>query len=297
MAKRPMAEANRISQILSTVFPAAERFPIDVKMVACEISQQLFPNEPITRIDAADIPGFEGLLARHPSGNRWKIGYNNKIESPGRIRFTLAHEFGHYLIHRERQSQFQCSQEDMHDWDSAERQLEAEADLFASYLLMPLDDFRLQVAGQSASIDLLLHCADRYGVSPMAAALKWVEIAPKRAVVVAARDGFVLWARSNRAAFKSGVYLAARKRTIEVPPGSLLHSPTVLDNGATTTMKARAWFPKEPSDAELVEHVYVSEGYYPYTLGLLLLPEATPRWEQPEDDPLEPLDAVFKFRK
>lgn len=48
--------------------------------------------------------------------------------------------------------------------------------------------FRRQVDGQPISFDLLGHCADRYGVSLMATALRWTEISPKRAVLVASRD-------------------------------------------------------------------------------------------------------------
>lgn len=296
MAKRPMAEANRIARLLSLVLPGSERFPVDVQMVATDVSLHLFPDEPITQIDAVDIPGFEGCLVRHPSGKRWKIGYNDQIQSAGRIRFTLAHELGHYLLHRERRKLFECSQHDMHDWESTERQLESEADLFASYLLMPLDDVRLQMDGQKISIDLLRHCADRYGVSPMAAALKWIEIAPKRAVVVAARDGFVLWARSNKAALRSGVYLKSRASLTEVPASSLLQCAAGCDTGRTSTLPARMWFPKEPADMELVEQIYVSDGYFPYTLGLLLLPDALPKWELPDEDVAEPLDGVLRHR-
>jgi Zn-dependent peptidase ImmA (M78 family) len=295
MSKMPMAEANRISALLRAVFPAADRFPVDVKMVAKEVSLKQFPGEPITQIDAMDIPGFEGMLARHPSGKRWKIGYNDRVRSEGRIRFTLAHEFGHYLLHRSLQPAFECSQKDMYDWDSG-RNLEVEADQFASYLLMPLDDFRLQVGGQAISMDLMLHCADRYGVSPMAAALKWIEIAPRRAIVVAARDGFVLWARSNKAALKSGAYLAAKRNTIEVPAESLLRLFASSNTGHTAKQPANIWFPREPAGVELVEHIYVSDGYYPYTLGLLLLPDAIPKWELPDDDLLEPLDALMRSR-
>ena len=49
-------------------------------------------------------------------------------------------------------------------------------------------DFRKQVDGQPVSFDLLGHCAERYGVSLTAAALRWTEIAEKRAVLVASRD-------------------------------------------------------------------------------------------------------------
>jgi hypothetical protein len=93
-----------------------------------------------------------------------------------------------------------------------ERDIEAEADQFASTLLMPLDDFRHQVDGESISFDLLGHCADRYGVSLTAAALRWTQIAPGRAVLVASRDDHLLWAKSSKAAFKSGAYFATHNR-------------------------------------------------------------------------------------
>jgi hypothetical protein len=128
----------------------------------------------------------------------------------------------------------------------------------------------------------------------MAAALKWIEIAPRRAVVVAARDGFVLWARSNKAALRSGAYLAAKRHTIEVPADSLLRSATHSNTGLTSKQPAGIWFPREPVEVELVEHIYVCDGYYPYTLGLLLLPDAIPKWELPEDEALQPVDAFMK---
>ena len=69
--------------------------------------------------------------------------FNSPMASPGRIRFTQAHELGHYILHRQMREAFQCSSDDMLDWE--EKTIEAQADLFSSYLLMPLDDFRAQV--------------------------------------------------------------------------------------------------------------------------------------------------------
>jgi Zn-dependent peptidase ImmA (M78 family) len=298
MVKRPMAEANRISTILRLYEPVADkRFPVDLQQLALDYSRQLSPDEPITDIKSMDIKGFEGMLVRHSSGKKWLIAYNDSVRSQGRIRFTLAHELGHYLLHRVARQEFECTLKDMYDWDSVERVIESEADLFASYLLMPLDDVREQINGQTISIDLLLHCAQRYGVSPMAAALKWLEIAPKRAMVVAARDGFVLWARANKAAYRSGVYLASRRDLIDVPQGSLLNSSSYSPGGYCATQRANLWFVRESTQTPLTELVYVSEGDYPYTLGLLLLPDAEPRWEQPDDELLRPLSGDIGFER
>lgn len=130
--------------------------------------------------------------------------------------------------------------DDIETGDNNERDIEAEADLFASTLLMPLDDFRRQVDGQPVSFDLLGHCADRYGVSLTAAALRWTEIAPKRAILVASRDDHMLWAKSNKAALRSGAYFATRKNTIELPHDALAHSYNAFDMCDNRTGRAQS---------------------------------------------------------
>jgi hypothetical protein len=161
--------------------------------------------------------------------------------------------------------------------------IETEADQFASTLLMPLDDFRNQVDGQSVSFDLLGHCADRYGVSLTAAALRWTEIAEKRVVLVASRDDYMLWAKSNKAAFKSGAFFATRKGTIGLPHAALAYGNTATSQ--TQSIRAQIWFPREPPDVDLTEMTRVAPNY-DYTLTLLLMPDA--EWRRPQHDDGEP---------
>lgn len=74
------------------------------------------------------LPGF-GALIKAPAGKKnWDIVYNASIRSPGRINFTLAHEFGHYLLHRLQHPQgFSCGEQDVVRWDSVYGQLEHQA--------------------------------------------------------------------------------------------------------------------------------------------------------------------------
>ena len=162
--KKPMAEANRISTMLSMVL-GAERFPVKVDELAVEYSRQCFADSPIDKVQGEDLDGFDGLLKANKARSKWLILYNSATPSEGRKRFTIAHEFGHYILHRHQQDLFECGDGDIETGDNNERDIEAEADLFSSTLLMPLDDFRRQVDGQPISFDLLGHCADRYGVS------------------------------------------------------------------------------------------------------------------------------------
>ena len=179
---------------------------------------------------------------------------------------------------------------DIETGDNNQRDIEAEADLFASTLLMPLDDFRRQVDGQPISFDLLGHCADRYGVSLTAAALRWTEIAPKRAVLVASRDDHMLWAKSNKAALRSGAYFATRKNTIELPYDALAHSYNAFDIADTRTGRAQSWFAREPASMPITEMTRVA-GQYDYTLTLLLLPEA--EWQGARHDDEEPEEDTY----
>ena len=286
-AKKPQACANSLSSMLNIVL-GADRFPVKVDELALEYSRQCFADSPIDRIQGEDLDGFDGLLKANKSRSKWLILYSSATTSEGRKRFTIAHEFGHYILHRHQQDLFECSDGDIETGDNNGRDIETEADLFASTLLMPLDDFRRQVDGQSISFDLLSHCADRYGVSLTAATLRWTEIAPRRAVLVASRDDHMLWAKSNEAALRSGAYFATRKNTFELPHDALAHSYNAFDMTDSRTGRAQSWFAKEPASMPITEMTRVA-GQYDYTLTLLLLPDSERRGahhhdEDPEED-------------
>ena len=287
-AKHPIAEANRVSTVLKQVL-GPDRFPVKVDEVAMEYSRQRFPKSLVAKVDGQDLAGFDGMLTANASRSKWLILYNSAVRSAGRKRFTIAHEFGHYMLHAEQQDHFECRDDDI-ETGGDRRNIETEADVFASTLLMPLDDFRKQVAGEPVNFDLLGHCADRYGVSLTAAALRWTQIAERRVVLVASRDDHMLWAKSNTAAFKSGAYFPTRKSTIEVPRTSVAHSSNCVDTCQTETVKANVWFAREPDTTTVTVMTMVS-GQYDYTLTLLLMPDA--EWRLPRHDDEEPLEDTF----
>lgn len=283
--KRPMAEANRISAMLNVVL-GADRFPVRVDEVALEYSRQCFPDSPIDRIHGERLDKFEGMLKANKARSKWLLLFNSAIASIGRQRFTIAHEFAHYILHRHQQEIFECSDDDIATGDNNGRDIEKEADLFASTLLMPLDDFRRQVDGQPMGFDLLSHCADRYNVSLTAAALRWMEIAPKRAVLIASRNDYMLWAKSNEAAFRSGAYFATRKNTIALPDCALAYDDNWGVMGSEQTVSAKRWFPRE-QEYMVINEMVRDAGQYDYRLTLLLMPEADRSWGRHDDEETE----------
>jgi hypothetical protein len=139
----PERWAIEITKLLNLVL-GPEHFPVDVIRVAHEYTVKRFAGDAITMVKGDSLPGFDGALYRAPAGKTgWGIVYNNAITSPGRINFTLAHEFGHYLLHRaDHPNGIRCGEQDVVRWDSAYAQIEYQANLFAAAFLMPLDDFR-----------------------------------------------------------------------------------------------------------------------------------------------------------
>jgi hypothetical protein len=276
----PHRAANEITKLLRTVGVA--EFPVDIKMIALEISRKKDPDDPIIGIRSGNLPGFEGALTAAPTGKKgWGILYNDAISSRGRINFTLGHEFGHYLLHRKAYPEgFTCSTADMARWDSEYAQREYEANVFASTLLMPLDDFRAQIEPRARpDFDKLGHCADRYDVSLMAATLKWLQYTSRRSMLVVSRDGFILWARSSTSALKTGLYIKTRDRSpIEIPAKALAaDTKALIGSTGVRELADDAWF-RQPC----AEHVMLSE-QYDFTLSLLHFDDAEYRTEELED--------------
>lgn len=269
--RTPLQWAFRISRILNTAL-GTNHFPIQVKEVAREISRQLFRDDPISLIQGAELPGFDGALFKDPANEKgWAIFYNNSLSSVGRINFTLAHEFGHYLLHRRRYPLgIKCGERDLTRWESEFGQVEHEANVFAANLLMPLDDYRVQIPDDAKiTMDLMEHITNRYGVSLLAALLRWIEYTRERVVLVISREGFVLWARSSNSARKSGAfYRTSNQPPIEVPALSL-----AARNGEVDIEQARigvvfdstVWF-REPS-----EEIAIFSEQYDFTISIVHL--------------------------
>lgn len=281
----PERWAFEITKVLSTVL-GTERFPVDVPAVAMEYSAQRWPDDRVVSIEGASLPGFDGALFKAtPPKRGWGIIYNNAIRSPGRINFTLAHEFGHYLQHRLRYPNgISCSQEQV-AWDSDEGQVEYQANVFAANLLMPLDDFRRHAPEREAvDMEILSQCAERYRVSLLAAALRWIDYTAKRAVLVVSRDDFMLWSRSSTRALHSGAYFRTSKSPPRpIPPESLAARRDVqADNRSGVLHPPGVWL-NEPT----LEMTIFSE-QYDFVISLLQLEDQRPfsneRDEEIEED-------------
>lgn len=160
---------------------------------------------------------------------------------------------------------------------------EEEADTFASYLLMPLDDYRVQIDGRDIDLDLLRHITARYGVSLTAAVRKWIEFTDRRAAMVVARDGFALWGRASYAALKTGIFI---RSGMEIPERALAALGPDAQQGDTLHPIARPegiWTFKYGS--EPVRELTLFSERLGKSLSLLLF-EDRPRFYDVEEGPV-----------
>ncbi len=112
---------------------------------------------------------------------------------PGRRRFSIAHELGHFVLrHRTRI----CTEKDLRDW-SDDAGAERDANVFAASLLMPESMIQAHVDTDEAKLDHVVALAKRFNVSLTAAAIRFVETTALSCALVSVEGGAIRWAVRN----------------------------------------------------------------------------------------------------
>lgn len=122
--------------------------------------QKLIEREGVEiRYDDALTPNQSGYLKKDK--NNWIIGVNKK-HNRKRQRFTLAHEFAHYVLHRDDNDIFE---DEIFFRDNNLTSIEFAANEFAAKILMPENLVRENIVAGETDIEDL---ADKFGVSVLA---------------------------------------------------------------------------------------------------------------------------------
>lgn len=283
----PQRWANQLTRMLDVV-NGLDRYPVDVEELILEYSRTVWPDDPVLGIKSEELRGFEGALVPIRERGGWLI-ISNSAAKDGRRRFTVAHEAGHYLLHRHLlpPDGIRCGADSV--IRGAGKDIEQEADAFAAALLMPSHDLRRQVDPKAKpTLDELGALADRYGVSLTAAVLRWLGHTERRSLMVVSTEGFALWGRSSELAFKTGRYIRTSGVPYEIPGGSGAAQPHLVDEcRAGIAHAAGIWFDEE------VEEFSVHATAFDQVITLLHLGGARPRWQEPDEEP-EP-DVVDRF--
>lgn len=259
--------------------------------VDLEVLRQMLPTTPygkdVREIKAPmvlDIDSCEGMLVRNPNDiAEWGIFFNGKA-SPERRRFTIAHELGHFILHRGQQQSFNCDKESVYSGIDTIRVIEREADDFASNLLMPGDLLRDWISNQRIDLRVLSGIAKRFQVSIEALCIRFIKFTTQRAILVYWDNGYVKYEWRSSSAVKTRAKIRRSGDPAEPPSGTLAADASVTQEWDGMEMSAAIWCPEE------AQHMKLREFKHSYTtrdrvLTLLLLESAEPRaWDRSWQD-------------
>lgn len=252
--------------------------PIDLDVVREMLPGTPLGKEVVVIKPPMDAPweGCEGALVRNPDDEReWGIFVKPKVR-PERKRFTVAHEIGHFVLHRHQRPSFNCDKESVHAGIDTLKEIEREADDFASNLLMPGDMLRDRIAGKRIDFHLLGALAKEFGVSLESMCIRLVKYTEQRAVLVYWDHGFLKYQWPSGNARKTRVRLRQTGEPQEPLPGTLAADDDVTQEWDGVDMLAKTWCSSEADDIKLRElkHSYPNGNR---VLSLLMLESAPPR--------------------
>ena len=266
-----------------------------------EIVRQMLPSTPYGAGVRESKPpveiigdAFEGMLARDPDDHAvWGIAYNGKARGE-RQRFTIAHELGHFILHRSQKQSFNCDSQSVHTGIDGLRQIEREADEFASNLLMPGDLLREWISNQRIDLHVLSAIAKRFQVSFEALCIRFIKFTKQRAILVYWDNGFVKYEWRSSSAVRTRARIRRNGDPQEPLPGTLAADTSVEQEWDGTEMSAAIWCPEEAAHMKLWEFKH-SYGARDRILTLLLLESAEPRsWDRSWQDG-ESFDSFDQF--
>ena len=231
-------------------------------------------------------PGVSGFLMR--VGDVFGIRYAQHIQNEGFIRFTVAHELGHYFLPGHPEKLFPNGN-GLHQSRSgfiSHDPLERQADSFASALLMPDILFRKAVDGAGSGFAAIEKLATGCKTSITSTAIRYTQFTDEAvAVIVSSGRQIEYCFMSDRIRDLRGITWI--KKGDRLPSGTTLDFNGDLSNIEEArreegTCSLDDWFDGAPQ-VEVNEDV-VGLGSYGKTLTVLFTDEDLEDDEESEDD-------------
>ena len=231
-------------------------------------------------------PGVSGFLMR--VGNTFGIRYAQHIQNDGFMRFTVAHELGHYFLPGHPEKLFPRG-DGVHESKSgfiSGDPLERQADCFASALLMPDVLFRRAVDNAGTGFSAIEKLAKLCRTSITSTAIRFTQFTDEAVAVIVSNGRHIEYC-----------FMSERIRDLRgitwIKKGDSLPKGTTLDFNADPLNIEEArqeegscflddWFDGAPQ-VEVNEDV-IGLGSYGKTLTVLFTDEALDEDEEDDDD-------------
>jgi Zn-dependent peptidase ImmA (M78 family) len=221
--------------------------------------------------------GVSGFIMR--VGNTFGICHASHINVKGFIRFTVAHELGHYFLDGHAEHLFpdgdgiHASHSGFISADPYERQ----ADQFATTLLMPAQLFKASLRTAGEGFQAVQSLADTFVTSLTATAIRFAKYSDDPVAVVVSSKNKVDYCFMSRA-LEEVPRLKWMKKGSPIAPDTVTHEFNNSDDNITEGNKSEGWsaldlwFDDAP-DVEMKEDV-VGLGTYGKTLTVLYTDQA-----------------------
>lgn len=253
-----------------------EQLPIDPFDVARRLGIELRP-----------LPkragGASGMLLR--MGEQFGICYPTHVASDGFVRFSVAHEIGHYRLPGHAQAVLKSGTHQSRAGFQSDSKYEREADQFAAALLMPERSFRTAMATAGDGLGAMETLAAICRTSLEATAIRFVELSDDPMAVICSKEAHVQYTTmSDR--LKEFPKIEWIRRGARLPSNTVTAAfnadPELIECGAREDDRSclQDWF-EGPYQQDILEEV-VGLGKYGKTLTVLTGMES-PEWLDEED--------------
>lgn len=132
-------------------------------------------------------------------GERGIIRVKEDIPEPGRKRFAVCHEIGHWVLHSGVSQVLSCTNDDIRSNGYKNSPEEVEASTFASELLMNETLFKVRMRRSTPTWDAIREIAEYFHTTLTATAMRYVDLSADACALVVTRDAHIRWFRSSDA--------------------------------------------------------------------------------------------------
>ena len=202
------------------------------------------------------LSGAEARLTAY--GDRAIITISSAVSNPRRKRFSIAHELGHLEMHRHLSSLSYCLSGDIRDdgVKKASKQLEHQANEFASALLLPERLFGPLCDEEDPSLDYIRDLADKFDTSLTATALRFIRFTVAPVALVYTEKGLIKWVGQSAELKEQQLFIDSRRR---------LHSTSMAarQSRRRQSVPAAIWFDNRKLDdnVQIMEHSWDMPNY------------------------------------
>jgi len=270
---------------VSAKYRAAE---VHAERVLNDLEKMVAPIDPfaiaeqrdiLVEVEVCDGPGVSGALMK--VGDSFAIACFDRYGSPGYLRFTLAHELGHYFLPEHPLKLFPSGSGEHQSragFTSTEPH-EREADHFAAALLMPRALVCKTLNGVDPGLAAVRRLHEVYDTSLTASAIRYAKLSADPVAVVVSSGGKVDYCFCSESLRETDGDMWLRKGEV-VPPGTVtagLGSRQEADGDVSLDL----WFDGVPP-ASVYEEVF-HLGQYGRTLTVISSTDSIEAEEEMED--------------